>query len=122
VAGKVVLRAPDLRAARRAAQEALAERSGEDGRWSLGLLRPLTPMAPGTHRYQATFAIWTAREDRFVRHDVHTLEVWAADAAGARRLAQQEIQCREDYDPAWRIRDVTRVEGGRRRARAAARR
>ena len=45
---------------RRAAQAALEERSDEEGRWSLGVLRPLTPMAPGTHRYRVTFAAWTA--------------------------------------------------------------
>ena len=56
------------------------------------MLRPLTPMAPGTHRYRAVFALWEAGEDRFVRRDVHELEVWAADAQSARRLAQQEIR------------------------------
>lgn len=122
VAGRVVLEAPDLPAAQRAAQAALAARSDESGRWSLGLLRPLTPMAPGTHRYRVTFAVWTAREDRFVRVDVHMVEVWAADGAGARRLAQQEVQRRPDYEPAWRIRAVARLDGGRVRARAAARR
>ena len=75
-----------------AAQAALEERRSDESRWSLGVLRPLTPMAPGTHRYRATFALWEAGEDRFVRRDVHELEVWAADAQSARRLAQQEIR------------------------------
>lgn len=112
-----MLEAPDLRAARRAAQAALAERSGEERGWSLGVLRPLTPKAPGTHRYRITFAVWQAEEDRFVRHDVHRLEVWAADATGARRVAQQQIQAEPDYQPAWRIRDVSRIRGrgGKRR-------
>jgi hypothetical protein len=118
VAGRVVVEAPDLAGARRAAQAALEERSGDDSRWSLGVLRPLTPMAPGTHRYRVTFACWTAEADRFVRQDVHEVEVWAADAAAARRLAQREVQRLPDYRPAWRIRDVTRRDGRRARERA----
>jgi hypothetical protein len=115
VAARVVLEAPDLAGARRAAEAALEERRSDESRWSLGLLRPLTPMAPGTHRYRATFARWESAEDRFVRRDVHELEVWAADAASARRLAQQEIQQTPGYEPAWRIRQVARVDGGRAR-------
>jgi hypothetical protein len=106
----VVLEAPDLAEARRAAWAALEERRSDESRWSLGVLRPLTPMAPGTHRYRATFALWEAGEDRFVRRDVHELEVWAADAQSARRLAQQEIRGVEGYEPAWRIRQVARVD------------
>jgi hypothetical protein len=41
---------------------------------------------------------------------VHELEVWAADAATARRIAQQDIQEVPDYLPAWRIRRVRREE------------
>jgi hypothetical protein len=115
VAARVVLEAPDLAGARRAAEAALEARRSDESRWSLGLLRPLTPMAPGTHRYRATFARWESAEDRFVRRDVHELEVWAADAASARRLAQQEIQQTPGYEPAWRIRQVARVDGGRAR-------
>jgi hypothetical protein len=118
VAARVVLEAPDLAGARRAAEAALEERRSDESRWSLGLLRPLTPMAPGTHRYRATFALWEAAEDRFVRRDVHELEIWAADAGSARRLAQQEIQQVPGYEPAWRIRQVARVDGGRARAEA----
>lgn len=66
-------------------------------------------MAPGTYRYRATFARWEAGEDRFVRQDVHDLDVWAADAQSARRLAQQEIRLVEGYAPAWRIRRVARI-------------
>lgn len=113
VAARVVLEAPDLAGARRAAEAALEERRSDESRWSLGLLRPLTPMAPGTHRYRATFARWESAEDRFVRRDVHELEVWAADAGSARRLAQQEIQQVAGYEPAWRIRQVARVDGAR---------
>jgi hypothetical protein len=108
VAARVVLEAPDLAEARRAAEAALEERRSDESRWSLGMLRPLTPMAPGTHRYRAVFALWEATEDRFVRRDVHELRVWAADAQSARRLAQQEIQQVEGYEPAWRIRQVAR--------------
>jgi hypothetical protein len=120
VAGRVVLEAPDLAQARRAAQAALEERSDEEGRWSLGVLRPLTPMAPGTHRYRVTFAAWTAAADRFVRQDVHAAEVWAADATAARRLAQREVQRLPDYRPAWRIRTVSRIDGRRGSGRAGA--
>ena len=49
----MVLEAPDLQEARRAAEAALVARSGDEARWTLGMLRPLTPMAPGTHRYRA---------------------------------------------------------------------
>lgn len=113
MAARVVLEAPDLAGARRAAQAALDERRSDESRWSLGVLRPLTPMAPGTHRYRTTFALWEAGEDRFVRRDVHHLDVWAADAQSARRLAQQEIRGVEGYEPSWRIRQVARLEGGR---------
>ena len=113
----MVLEAPDLPAARRAAEAALEERRSDESRWSLGMLRPLTPMAPGTHRYRATFARWEAAEDRFVRRDVHHLDVWAADAGSARRLAQQEVRAVEGYQPSWRIRSVARADppGGRAR-------
>jgi hypothetical protein len=117
VAGRVVLEASDLDEARRAAEAALEERRSDESRWSLGVLRPLTPMAPGTHRYRVTFARWEATADRFVRRDVHDLEVWAADAQSARRQAQQEIQRVPGYVPAWRIRRVARADGGRPRGR-----
>ena len=112
IAGRLVLEAPDLDHARRAAEQALTERreqtrlSGESSVWSLGLLRPLTPRAPGTKRYRVTFAQWEAFEDHFERIDVHELGLWAANAAGARRLAQQEIQLLRTYRPSWRIRSV----------------
>ncbi len=112
IVGRLVLEAPDLDHARRAAEQALTERreqtrlSGESSVWSLGLLRPLTPRAPGTKRYRVTFAQWEAFEDHFERIDVHELELWAANAAGARRLAQQEIQLLRVYRPSWRIRSV----------------
>ena len=106
----MVLEAPDLEEARRAAEAALDERSGDEARWSLGMLRPLTPMAPGTHRYRATFSFWEPGEDRFVRRDVHHLDVWAADAQSARRLAQQEIRRVPGYESAWRIRQVARTD------------
>ena len=60
-----------------------------------------------------TFAVWEATDDRFVRRDVHTLDVWAEDAAAARRIAQQDIQTADEYQPAWRIREV--VRGGKRK-------
>ncbi len=107
----MVLEAPDLEEARRAAEAALDARSDDEARWSLGMLRPLTPMAPGTHRYRAVFARWEDDDDRFVRVDVHHLDVWAADAQSARRLAQQEIQRVPGYEPSWRIRQVARVDG-----------
>lgn len=120
VAGRVVVEADDVAAARRAAQAALEARAGGEPRWSLGVMRPLTPMAPGTHRYRATFAVWEATDDRFVRHDTYVLEVWAADAASARRLAQREVQAAPGYRPAWRIRSMERVDGGRSRGPRAA--
>lgn len=110
VAARLVLEAPDLSGAQAAAEAALAERRSDESRWTLGVLRPLTPMAPGTHRYQAVFARWEAGEDRFVRRDVQRLEVWAADAQTARRLAQQEVQRVAGYEPSWRIRQVARVD------------
>ena len=119
VAARVVLEAPDLAGAQRAAQAALEERRSDESRWTLGVLRPLTPMAPGTHRYRATFALWESAQDRFVRRDVHDLEVWAADAQSARRLAQQEIRMVSGYEPSWRIRQVARTDGGRGRGPAA---
>ena len=114
VAGRLVIDAPDLDQARRLAERALTHRreetrsAGEGSEWSLGVLRPLTPRAPGTHRYVVIFALWEAHEDRFARRDVHECEIWAADAASARRLAQQEVQSVPHYRPAWRIRSVAR--------------
>jgi len=116
VAGRVVVQAADLAAAQEAAERALEARSQGEPRWSLGVLKPLTPMAPGTHRYTVTFAVWESEADRFVRRDVHTIEVWAADGASARRMAQQEVQSVPDYRPAWRIRAVSRTGGRARRA------
>lgn len=105
----MILEAPDLAGARAAAEAELAERSIDEARWSLGMLRPLTPRAPGTHRYRAVFSLWEDTPDRFVRRDMHALEVWAADAQSARRLAQQEVRGVEGYEPSWRIRQVVRL-------------
>jgi len=109
VAGRVVVQAPDAIQAQQAAQAALEARAGGESRWSLGVLRPLTTGAPGTHRYSVVFAIWEPDGDFFVRRDVHEQLVWAADATAARRLAQQEVQSAPGYRPAWRIRRVVRV-------------
>ena len=109
VAGRVELQAPNLDSARQAAQVAIDARAkGAEG-WFLGMLRPLTPDAPGTHRYRVVFAVWEANEDRFVRRDVHAIELWAADAQSARRHAQQEAHVLPAYQPAWRIREVVRL-------------
>lgn len=114
VAGRAVLEAPDLDRARRLAEGALTERRERSRRaadgsvWSLGVLRPLTPRAPGTRKYRVVFALWEPHEDHFERHDVHEMELWAVDAASARRQAQQEIQALGDYIPSWRIRIVER--------------
>lgn len=116
VAGRLVIEAPSANAARRAAQEELAKRGDRDSRWSLGVLKPLTPQAPGTSLFTVTFAIWEATDDRFVRHDVHSLDVWACDASAARRIAQQEIQQVDGYVPAWRVRQVVRQARRRRRS------
>ena len=110
VAGRVVVEAPDVSGARKAAQEALLARSGGEPRWSLGVLRPLTPMAPGTHRYRVSFAVWEAEGDGYARRDVHELVVWAVDAASARRLAHQEVHSVPEYRPAWRVRQVVRSD------------
>ena len=110
VAGRVVLEAADLDTAQEAARAALLARSGGEPRWSLGVLRPLTPMAPGTHRYRVRFAVWESEGDGYDRRDVHELMVWAADAASARRLAHQEIQSVPEYRPAWRVRQVVRSD------------
>jgi len=115
VAGRILVEAPSADDAKRKALEELASRAEEEaGRWSLGVLRPLTPKAPGTALFRVTFAIWVAQADEFVRHDVHELDVWAEDANAARRIAQQEIQSNPDYVPAWRIREVAPVHARRR--------
>lgn len=115
------LQAPNFASAKHAAQLAIAARAnGADG-WSLGMLRPLTPDAPGTHQYRVVFAVWDAEDDRFVRRDVHELELWAADAQSARRQAQHDAQAVPGYEPAWRIREVVRIAPTR-GARSAARR
>lgn len=110
VAGRLVIEAPSADDARKQAQRALAERALADAAaWSLGVLKPLTPRAPGTSQFDVTFAIWEATDDRFVRRDVHHVEVWAEDANTARRIAQQDVQGTEGYDPAWRIRSVAAI-------------
>jgi hypothetical protein len=111
VAGRVVFEAPDLKRARTAARKALEERSAGDDKWSLGVLKPLTPKAPGTHRYSVIYAEWVDSDVQFERRDVHVIEVWAADAQDARRLSTVEIQDVEGYRPAWRVRSVVRVAG-----------
>lgn len=109
VAGRIVIEAPSADDARAQAMSALAERSKDEGAsvWSLGILKPLTPKAPGTRQFAVTFAVWEATDDRFVRRDVHRLDVWAEDANTARRIAQQDIQSIDGYHPVWRIRAVT---------------
>jgi len=108
VAGRIVIEAPCADDARELAMRELAERAVADASaWSLGVLKPLTPKAPGTHLFAVTFAIWEATDDRFVRQDIHRLEVWAEDATNARRIAQQDIQTIPGYAPAWRIREVS---------------
>ena len=114
VAGRLVIQAASATDARRAALAELAKRGDRDSRWSLGVLKPLTPQAPGTSVFHVTFAVWEATDDRFVRHDIHTLDVWAEDASAARRIAQQDIQLVEGYQPAWRVREVVRGEKRRR--------
>jgi hypothetical protein len=110
VAGRLVIEAPCADDARELAMRELAERAVADtSAWSLGVLKPLTPKAPGTHLFAVTFAVWEATDDRFVRHDIHRLEVWAEDATNARRIAQQDIQTLPGYAPAWRIREVSAV-------------
>jgi hypothetical protein len=113
VAGRFVIQAASAADARREALAELAKRHDRESRWSLGVLKPLTPQAPGTSLFQVTFAVWEATDDRFIRTDVHTLEVWAEDAGAARRIAQQDIQTAGDYTPSWRIRQV--VRGAKRR-------
>lgn len=105
------MQAPDADSARAAAQAELEVRAkGESRRWSLGVLRPLTPKAPGTHPYTVVFSEWESDDERFVRRDVHEMTTWAADAGDARRLAQQEIQSEMAYRSSWRIRAVTRAD------------
>lgn len=108
----MAIKAPTLDEARRAAQAALDERDDGQSGWSLGVLRPLTPYAPGTHRYLVTFSRWESCADRFARRDVHVMKLWAADAQSARRLAQQEVQMLAAYQPSWRVRKVGRSVAG----------
>jgi hypothetical protein len=103
VAGRLRLEACDADAARLAARTGLTDRARGEPGWSLGVLRPLTPRAAGTRRYRVVFSAWEAEPDRFVRRDVHELTVWAENATGARRLAQEDVQAHPEYRPAWRI-------------------
>lgn len=110
VAGRLIIHAADLAAAQRAVDAEIDARSSAESQWSLRLLRPLTPDAPGTHRYEVVFAIWATVEDGVMRNDVHRLDVWAPDAATARRIAQTDVQSLERYRPAWRVRSVRRAD------------
>ena len=109
VAGRVTLVARDVDRAQDMAREALRARSDGDALWSLGVMRPLTPLAPGTQRYRVTFAEWSDENDGYVRRDVHVMHVWAIDASGARRLAQEDVQRVPNYRGPWRIREVVKV-------------
>ena len=108
VMGRVRFEAPDATCARRAAEVALAARSGSEPGWSLGVLRSLTPNAAGTYLYVVTFAAWEACGERFTQRDVHRRDVWALDATGARRRAVEEVQAMPGYLPAWRVTQVVR--------------
>lgn len=109
VAGRAEFHAADLGSARAEAEAELVRRSGGADGWSLGLLRPLTPSAPGTYLYEIIFALWESEGDHMERRDVAHLHAWAQDAATARRIAQHDIQDVDGYIPAWRIRRVGRV-------------
>jgi hypothetical protein len=114
VAGRLVLEAPDAARALEAARQQAAARPGVGAAWSLGPLKPLTPSAPGTHRYRVSFAVWRERAEGYERQRAHELVVRATDAQSARRLAEQEVRTAPGYDPAWRIVRVCRARGGRR--------
>ncbi len=111
-----MIQAPSAKEARAEALAEIAKRDNGESRWSLGVLKPLTPKAPGTNLFDVTFAVWEATDDRFERHDVFQMAIWAEDASAARRIAQQDAQDLTEYDSAWRVRSVTRSPG-RRRAR-----
>lgn len=113
VMGRLRFAAPDARRARTAAQAGLEHRAGGEPRWSLGVLRALTPHAPGTRRYVVTFAAWEEEGARYRRHDVHEREIWATDASSARRVACELVQAMPDYLPAWRVRRVACARGAR---------
>jgi len=113
VMGRARFQAPDAACARQAAEIALTARSGSEPGWSLGVLRSLTPNAPGTHLYVVTFAVWEACGERFIQRDVNRRDVWATDATGARRLAVEEVQSIPGYLPAWRVTQVVRREAQR---------
>jgi hypothetical protein len=114
VAGRLVLEAPDAARAFAAARQQVAARAEAGSSWSLGPLMPLTPSAPGTHRYRVSFAVWRERAEGYERQRAHELMVRATDAQSARRLAEQEVRTAPGYDPAWRIVRVARAQGGRR--------
>jgi hypothetical protein len=113
VAGRLVLEAPDAARALDVARQRAAARVGTGSGWSLGPLKPLTPSAPGTHRYRVSFAVWRERAEGYTRERAHELEVWATDAQSARRLAEQDARAAPGYDPAWRIVGVSRSRGRR---------
>lgn len=117
VAGRLVIQAPSAKEARAEALAEIAKRDNGESRWSLGVLKPLTPKAPGTALFDVTFAVWEATDDRFERHDVFHMAIWAEDASAARRIAQQDAQDLAEYDSAWRVRSVTRGSGRRRSRR-----
>ena len=110
VAGKMQFVAASFVAAKAIIDNEIRSRSEDSDGWSLGILKPLTPNAPGTHSYDVVFAEWEADGDRFYRRDVLELTVWAADATTARRIAQTDVQEIAGYLPAWRIRRVHRTD------------
>ena len=84
------------------------------------MLRPLTPMAPGTHRYRATFAALGGRRGPLRAPATSTTArsgrptPRAPGGSPSRRSARWPAT-----SPAWRIRQVARVDGARRGPRRA---
>ena len=118
VAARVVLSAPDLAGARQAAEAALEERRSDESLWSLGVLRPLTPMAPGTHRYRATFSFWEpGRTASCAATSITSTSGPPTPRAPAGSPSRRSAV--PGYEPAWRIRQVARIDGGRGRGPAA---
>jgi hypothetical protein len=108
IAARLLLDAPDAQRALRAARLRARARAGAEASWWLGPLRALTPSAPGTRRYRVTFAAWRERGEGYAREVAHEIEVWATDAAGARRLAEREARTMASYEAAWRVVRVAR--------------
>jgi hypothetical protein len=90
--------------------EKIRGRSRDPSSVVLRLLAPLTPHAPGAHRYSVTFSSWHEHDGVYRKSIVHLAHVDALRAADARALAGRTAKTLPEYCGSWRIEQVRRTD------------